>query len=163
MAGPDGRRGAGCGAQRAVPRLPLSGYGAQCPGPGTGRAVRCAGHRRCEPLLSAQRPAAALPGEPKISQSVVSAHGIPLRIPPSLAQGQAGCPAVESGLRYCRRECAGQPESFQCQAPADLGAPERLRRHCRGGQGGGRCPDLPMAGGPDPRHSAPAGAGILHR
>ena len=62
------------------------------------RAVRGAGHRRQQPLLPAQRPAAALPAEPQVPEPVISAHDIPLCIPPPLDAGQPGPGAVAHRL-----------------------------------------------------------------
>ena len=49
-------------------------------------------------LFISQPPAAALSGQSKISQSVVSAHHIPLRIPAFVAERPPGAAAVEPCL-----------------------------------------------------------------
>ena len=129
MAGPHGRRGAGRGAQRAVSGLPLSGYGPLVPSrlPRMSAAGVLATDGHDARTTSPAPAAAALPAEPKVSQPVVFARGIPLRIPASLAQGQAGMPrlwslacdiAVENVLDSLNRASV--------KRPADLGAPERL-------------------------------------
>ena len=163
MAGADGRRGTGRGAQRAVSGFPLSGHGPFGPDPHPGRTVRRAGYGWPYPLLSAQRPAPALQTESEISQPVVSPYDIPLRIPTPLDEGAAGPPFVGSCVRHRSGKRHRWAEPLQRQAAADLCAAERLWVHRGGGQSGGGGPGLPMAGEADPRRAAAAGAGVHHR
>ena len=66
--------------------------------PCPGRALPGAGYGWSGPVLSTQPPAAALSGQSKISQPVVSAHHIPLRIPTFVAERPPGAAAVEPCL-----------------------------------------------------------------
>ncbi len=163
VAGAHGRRGAGGGAQRAVSGLPVSGYGAQRPDPCPRRALPGAGYGRPDPVLSAAAPAAALSGEPEISQPVVSAHGIPLRIPAFVAEGAARAAAVEPCVRYRGGKRHRQLTAQKRDAPAHLYAAERLPADHRRGKGGGGSPGVPLAHPADARRAAPAGAGVRDR
>ena len=58
----------------------------------------------------------------------------------SRASGMPGC---GSGLRYCRGECAGQPESFQRQAPLTWVRQNAYAAIAAGGQVVARCPGVP--------------------
>ena len=150
VAGPDGWRGAGCGAQRAVLDFRFLDMALSARTPVPDERVRRTGHRRREPYYQPSALLRLLPGEPKISQSVVFAHGMFHCVFRHSIQGQAGCPAVESGLRYRRRECADSLNRSVSSAPLTWGAPERLRLPLprRAGRSG-RCSAY-WAGGPDP-------------
>ena len=163
MAGTHGWRGAGGGAQRAVSGLPVSGYGTQRPEPRPGRALPGAGHGRTDPVLSAAAPAAALSGEPEISQPVVSAHHLPLHIPAFVAERPPGAAAVEPCVRYRGGKRHRQLTAQKRDAPADLCAAERLPADHRRGKGGGGSAGVPLAHPTDARRAAAAGAGICDR
>ena len=163
MAGTHGRRGAGGGAQRAVSGLPVSGYGTQRPDPRPGRALPGAGYRRSDPVLPAAAPAAALSGEPEISQPAVSAHHIPLRIPAFVAERPPGAAAVEPCVRYRGGKRHRQLTAQKRDASADLCAAERLPADHRRGKGGGGSAGVSLAHPTDARRAAAAGAGICHR